>query len=240
MAAAYGKKSYWDDRYARWLPHLSHHHRGDAERQGTDTRTGEGPNALFDWYGRFAHFKTHLQPYLKKSDYILVLGCGSSRMAEELYQSEFTSVANIDFSSVVIKQMQERHAEKPTLTWKVMDVTERLDFEQSRFDVCIDKACLDCVLCADSSTNAVANAIYNIIRVLKPTGTFLLISHWGPEKWLGYLEVESYNWKISVHAITRPVVGVPQGESDRPDTAAVNPSAVHFLYVCEKQGDLLR
>ena len=215
MAAAYGKKSYWDERYSR-----------------------EGASASFDWYGRFAHFKPVLQPYLKKSDFILVLGCGSSRVAEELYNSEFTSVANVDFSSVVIKQMAERHAEKTTLTWKVMDVTEKLD-ANGNFDVCIDKACLDCVLCADSSTNAVANALYNVIRALKPSGIFLLISHWGPEKWLGYLEVDAYNWRISVHAVTRPVLGVTQGE-DRGDAGAVDPSAVHYVYVCEKQGDLLR
>ena len=46
MAAAYGKKSYWDERYSR-----------------------EGPNASFDWYARFAHFKPVLANYLKKSDY---------------------------------------------------------------------------------------------------------------------------------------------------------------------------
>ena len=160
-------------------------------------------------------------------------------MAEELYNSEYTSVANIDFSSVVIKQMAERHQERATLTWKVMDVTEKLDFANGLFDVCIDKACLDCVLCADSSTNGIANALYNVIRTLKPQGIFLLISHWGPEKWLGYLEQDQYNWKISIHALTRPVVGVTQGE-ERADAAAVHPSAVHYVYVCEKQGDLLR
>jgi SAM-dependent methyltransferase len=216
MTHLYGKKSYWDERYKN-----------------------EGATTSFDWYGRYAHFKTELQKWLKKSDYILVLGCGNSRMAEELFNSEFTSVANIDFSEVVIKQMAERHAEKNTLSWKVMDVTVKLDFPPGLFDVCIDKACLDCVLCGDSSTNQVANALYNVIRSLKPQGVFLLVSFFPPSKWLGYLEVEMYNWKVTVISISRPVIGLVQGESRREDET-VDPTAVHYLYVCEKQGDLLR
>jgi len=68
MAVYYGKSSYWDERFTK-------------EQQP------------FDWYGRFPHFKRFLVPYLKRSDYILVVGCGSSRLTEELYNSEYTSVA---------------------------------------------------------------------------------------------------------------------------------------------------
>jgi len=88
-----------------------------------------------------------------------------------------------------------------------------------------------------SSTNAVANSLYNIIRVLKPQGVFLLISHWGPEKWLGYLEKDEYHWAITVQAVPRPVFGVPQDvDEDVVNDSYEDPSAVFFLYVCQKQG----
>lgn len=191
----------------------------------------------FDWYGRFGHFKIELTRFLKRGDNVLVIGCGNSRLTEELYASEYTSIANIDFSDTVIKQMQERHQEKTTLTWDVMDVTENLTFPAESFDVCIDKGCLDSILCGDSSTNKIANALYHIIRVLKSNGTFLLITHWPPEKWLGYLEVEMYNWAISVFAVPRPVVGMPPETATSRDTQQTvygDPVAVHYLYVCKK------
>ena len=196
----------------------------------------------FDWYGRFGHFKNELTKFLKRGDNILVIGCGSSRLTEELYASEYTSIANIDFSETVIKQMQERHSEKTTLTWEVMDVSEKLSFPDASFDVCVDKGCLDSILCGDSSTVKVADSIYHVLRVLKPTGVFLLISHWPPEKWLGYLEVEVYNWNISVFAIPRPIVGVSlDSSSSARDTATQStygdPIAVHYLYVCRKLGE---
>jgi SAM-dependent methyltransferase len=168
------------------------------------------------------------------------LGCGSSRLTEELYSAEYTSIANIDFSAVVIKQMQERHAEKRTLSWQVMDVTEKLEFPDGLFDSCVDKACLDSILCGESSTNSIANSLYNVIRVLKPHGVFLLVSHWGPEKWLGYLEREEYNWTVTVQCVPRPVLG-GSGEPEEQDTQSYDdPSAVFFLYICQKQGQLLR
>jgi len=170
-----------------------------------------------------------------------VVGCGSSRLTEEMYASEFTSIANIDFSETVIRQMQERHSEKTTLTWEVMDVSEKLSFPDASFDVCVDKGCLDSILCGDSSTVKVADSIYNVLRVLKPTGIFVIMSHWPPEKWLGYLEQEAYNWSISAFAVPRPVVGAPpdvNSASVRDTTQSMygDPVAVHYIYVCKKLG----
>jgi len=87
MSVYYGRVSYWDERFSKELQ-------------------------PFDWYARFGHFKRFVVQHLKRSDYILIVGCGSSRFTEELYNSEYTSVANIDYSSVVIKQQAERHQEK--------------------------------------------------------------------------------------------------------------------------------
>jgi hypothetical protein len=79
-----------------------------------------------------------------------------------------------------------------------------------------------------------------VLSVLKPYGNFLIISHNPPEKWLGYLEVESYNWQISVFAIPRPVVGVVPEGGARDVNVNVDPVAVHVLYVCKKLGDRSR
>ena len=36
-----------------------------------------------------------------------------------------------------------------SLSWHVMDLTAKLDFPDSLFDACIDKGCLDSILCGD-------------------------------------------------------------------------------------------
>lgn len=179
------------------------------------------------------HFKKELTRFLKRGDNILVVGCGSSRLTEELYASEYTSIANIDFSEAVIRQMKEKHQEKTSVTWDTMDLSEKLAFPDASFDVCIDKGCLDSILCGESSTNRISDSIYHILSVLKPTGVFLMISHWPPEKWLGYLEMELYNWTVSVFAVPRPVVG-SANEPARESTTYGDPIAVHYLYVCKK------
>eukprot|EP00514_Thraustochytrium_sp_LLF1b_P006758 CAMPEP_0184531960 /NCGR_PEP_ID=MMETSP0198_2-20121128/13874_1 /TAXON_ID=1112570 /ORGANISM="Thraustochytrium sp., Strain LLF1b" /LENGTH=197 /DNA_ID=CAMNT_0026924449 /DNA_START=354 /DNA_END=945 /DNA_ORIENTATION=- len=50
--------------------------------------------------------------------------CGNSRMTEDMYEDGFTSIANIDISKVVVEQMKERHKDKATLTWQVMNKSE--------------------------------------------------------------------------------------------------------------------
>jgi ubiquinone/menaquinone biosynthesis C-methylase UbiE len=182
-------------------------------------------------------------------------------LAEEMYSDEFTSIANVDISSVVIKQQQERNKERQTLSWEVMDVSKKLAFPDETFHVVIDKGTLDSILCGESSTNNVTNSIFEIIRVLKPDGKFVMISHGIPDKWLGYLEQTQYSWKVSCFALARPSLshlstpesaatasksengngkGLSSAASLGPIAIAGGggpfyPSNIHFMYVCEKQ-----
>ena len=57
--AQYGKKDYWEERYAR------------------DTEP-------FDWYQRYSGLAAILSEHLAKPHEILVAGCGNSRLPEEL------------------------------------------------------------------------------------------------------------------------------------------------------------
>lgn len=174
-------------------------------------------------------------------------------MTEEMYADEYTSIANIDISSTVIEQQKERNKERQTLSWATMDVTKKLEFPDGTFHVVIDKGTLDCILCGESSTNNVTNALFEIVRVLKPDGKFVLISHGIPDKWLGYLEQGQFKWKVSSYAIPRPSLvhllshqGASASGSMQPPLppgpiviAGVDgpyyPSNVHFMYVCEKK-----
>lgn len=46
---------------------------------------------------------------MRKDDNILMVGCGNSRLSEDMFDDGFTTLTNIDVSRVVIEQMIARY-----------------------------------------------------------------------------------------------------------------------------------
>ena len=61
LMAHYGKLEYWEDRYSK--------------------RTEP-----FDWYQVYTGIKEIISPLIEKENKILNVGCGNSRMSEEMYE----------------------------------------------------------------------------------------------------------------------------------------------------------
>ncbi|CAK9093673.1 eEF1A lysine and N-terminal methyltransferase (eEF1A-KNMT) (Methyltransferase-like protein 13) [Includes: eEF1A lysine methyltransferase [Durusdinium trenchii] len=111
--AQYGKAEYWEERYTR-----------DPEP--------------FDWYQRWAGLKDTFTEFAQPSHAILMLGCGNSRLSEEMYEEGYHSITNIDLCMTVIKAMQEKYRDKPGLTYKQMD-GRSMELPDANFNVVIDK-----------------------------------------------------------------------------------------------------
>lgn len=124
--AQYGKQDYWEERYNQ-----------DSEP--------------FDWYQRWSGVKDILPQFILPTSQILNIGCGNSRMSEEMYDDGFINIMNIDYSQVVVKAMQEKYSDKPTMRYEHMDCRQ-MEFEDSTFDAVIDKGTLDAILCGENST----------------------------------------------------------------------------------------
>ena len=93
-----------------------------------------------------------IHDYCKPTDHILMLGCGNSILSEQMYDQGFTRIMNVDISSVVINQMAQRSAEsRPLMGFEVADITSMPQYEDSSFDVLIDKSTIDALLCGESS-----------------------------------------------------------------------------------------
>jgi hypothetical protein len=60
----YGKQDYWENRYSR-----------EPE--------------VFEWYQRYLHFSDLLKTHITKESHILIIGCGSSKLGEELYDEGY-------------------------------------------------------------------------------------------------------------------------------------------------------
>jgi ubiquinone/menaquinone biosynthesis C-methylase UbiE len=195
------KLSYWDERYKR-----------DVE--------------TFDWYQDYVGFRDVLGQYCKKSDKILMAGCGNALLTEDMYNDGFSTITGVDFSRVVIERQKDKYRHMPTLSWEQQDITA-LEFKDEIFDVCINKAAMDALLCGEGSASNSDNMCKEAIRVLKPEGILLIISFDIPEHRLRYLNKEEFDWTVTVETVLKPV----------PKDVPLNPKDVeskHYIYTCKK------
>jgi len=198
--AQYGRSQYWDDRYTR-----------DPEP--------------FDWYQRWDGLKDVLKDILQPAHSILVLGCGNSRLSEELFDEGYTNITNIDISMVVIEAMQQKYQDKPTMTYQQMDCRQ-MEFPAGKFNVVIDKGTLDSVLCGEGSTRNMQKTLTEISRVLQPNGIFVCISHGDPSYRLTYLQYPEFGWNVVVQTVTKPMMGLMASMDEETN--------VHYIYICTK------
>ena len=154
----YAKKEYWNERFNK-----------------TDTN--------FDWYADWDQLSKYFIPLLNPDSKILMVGCGNSKLSNQMYLSNYKKIINIDISDVVIEKMKEQYSE---MEWKVMDAT-KMSFEDNIFDCVIDKGTLDAIMCGNDPTPP-ACLIKEMYRVTKNKGYFCIITHGEPETRLNYFE----------------------------------------------------
>jgi len=200
--AQYGKPEYWEERYTR-----------DPEP--------------FDWYQRWAGLKDTLLEYVQTNHTILMLGSGNSRLSEEMYEEGFHNVTNIDISLVVTKAMQEKYRDKTGMTYQQMDC-RAMEFQDGIFNVVVDKATLDSVLCGEGSTHNAQKMLQEVSRTLSPNGVYIAISHGQPSYRLTYLQRPEFGWNVKIFTVQKPMMGMTASlASDDKDN-------VHYIYICTK------
>ncbi len=90
----YKEQSYWDQRF--------------------------GAEESYDWLSTFADIRVLLEPLIRPSHRILLIGCGNSTLSADMYDAGYTNLVNIDYSAVVIDRMrQQHHAARPLMTCTV-------------------------------------------------------------------------------------------------------------------------
>ncbi|KAJ7031795.1 S-adenosyl-L-methionine-dependent methyltransferase [Mycena alexandri] len=164
----YGEKAYWDERYT--------HESAD--------------DASYDWLKSYKDVAPLLRALIPAKDArILILGCGNSRLSQDMYDDGYKNIVNTDYSSVVIEQMRRRHEEaRPGMQWLEMDVRD-LKFEDGSFDIAIDKSTMDALMTAkgdvwDPPQQVVDDCtaeVDEVIRTLKKdSGVFIYLTFGQP------------------------------------------------------------
>eukprot|EP00439_Symbiodinium_sp_Y106_P069217 s1744_g11.t2 len=142
----------------------------------------------------------------------------------EMYEEGFHSITNIDLCLTVTKAMQEKYRDKPGMTYKQMD-GRSMELPDASFNVVIDKACLDSILCGEGSTHNAQKLLTEVSRILQPNGVYIAVSHGQPSYRLTYLQRP----EICLHSASSPE---PRFANSRTE------DSVHYIYVCVKGEDL--
>lgn len=129
-----------------------------------------------------------------KTDRILEVGCGNSRISESLSEDGYEEITNMDFSPVVINQMILRCKSKyPKMDFKVMNVLDMKDFGNSQFNVIFDKGTFDSVVCGENGVNDVNQMLNEIDRILVPGGKYICITYGDENHRMKYFQNGRWN-----------------------------------------------
>lgn len=167
----YGNVLYWQERYAH-----------DASQ-------------TFDWYFTWDTLRPLLEQRNVLNDSedfeVLLPGVGNSSLPARMSSDGYLNLSCVDISSVVIGQMKARFANLPEADFSVLDccdsgaVTAALP--DACFDVVLDKAVLDAVLCGEDAFAKATSMVCSMYRVLKPGGYYVVVSFGKPEQRLPFL-----------------------------------------------------
>ena len=155
----YKEKNYWEDRF-------------QTEEE-------------YEWLCKFDDVKEYINRDISFDDKILILGCGNSTFSADLCNDGYENITSADFSSVVIDAMTKKYnSSHPSLKWIVSDVRDLKEFCDDIFDVVIDKACIDALVCDegdpwnpnDQTKNDVNATLNSVVRVMKSQSTSKFVS----------------------------------------------------------------
>ncbi|PPQ91499.1 hypothetical protein CVT25_013756 [Psilocybe cyanescens] len=165
----------------------------------------EKNNDSFDWFKSYADLADLLHNLIpNKSSRILMLGCGNSRLSEDMWEDGYRNIVNVDYSGILIEQMKKRHGvTRPEMEWYEMDVRD-LAFADGTFDVAIDKGTMDAMMTAKGDVwdppqqviNDCTKEVDETLRVLKKAGIFIYLTFGQPHFRRRYLLREGTSLSI--------------------------------------------
>lgn len=195
----YGSTSYWDERYSLH-------------------------EDSYDWYQDFSSLEEYIVPHLKRTaDFeILIPGCGNSNLGASIYDQGYVNITNIDSSQVVISRCQDVYVDKTEMEYTVMDARNVDAIPGECFDLILDKGLFDALLCSTQNLSDIQLLLREMFRVLKPDGSYIIISHGGPDKRLHFIK---QTIDVEVEVISIPKKKVKE---------IVDEDEFHYMYICTK------
>lgn len=105
-----------------------------------------------------------------------MVGCGNSKLSEDLYDLSYLDIHNIDISELVIRQMNQKNNDKrPKMSYTKMDATQ-MSYENESFKSAIDKGTLDALLPDTEHIEIAVSMLADVWRVVKCMGSYMIVS----------------------------------------------------------------
>ena len=136
---------------------------------------------FFDWYVEFDELKRYIEKTgISAESRILMVGCGNSKVSEQMYDAGYKNIVNVDIAPSIIKLMKDYHDKKEKfMEWTVMDCMN-MTFEDQSFDLVIDKGTIDAVICGDDLQPSL-QITREMCRITKKSGHVVLVSNAAPQ-----------------------------------------------------------
>ena len=161
---------------------------------------------FFEWYHPYKMIRDVMTQYVQdlSKAKLLTVGCGISKLPEDLYNDGFRNIVNIDISEDCVTKMRSHFNEKmpKTFLFLKMDATD-MDFTDGVFTHVLDKGLLDSIMSGYRSTENVRKYLSEVFRVLDKNGKYFCLSYRPPDDRMQF--IQSFGWEVSVHKIYRPV-----------------------------------
>jgi len=148
-----------------------------------ESRYSKSKQEHYDWYGTWnsqskIRIKPHVLPWMPAEVHsILNVGCGNSRLAEELANDGYTDIVSVDIAQSAIDKMTDKFKGVSALRFQQMDAT-KMTFKDNSFDVVFDKGTLDAMY--TGAAHLVKLAVPEVFRVLRPGGVFVSLTFGHP------------------------------------------------------------
>eukprot|EP00191_Tetraselmis_sp_GSL018_P018149 CAMPEP_0177591760 /NCGR_PEP_ID=MMETSP0419_2-20121207/8178_1 /TAXON_ID=582737 /ORGANISM="Tetraselmis sp., Strain GSL018" /LENGTH=200 /DNA_ID=CAMNT_0019082541 /DNA_START=548 /DNA_END=1146 /DNA_ORIENTATION=- len=120
---------------------------------------------------------------------VLVIGCGLSDLAEQIYdEDECRDITCVDWSRPLIaRKAEENSRARAGLQYHAADMTSPVSFKHFGFDLILDKGLFDCVMCRSDAADAARMLVHNAHQLLRPEGRYVVISSAPPDERLPLL-----------------------------------------------------
>lgn len=176
----FGKKIFWEEKYA-------------------------ANSELFEWYHSYKMIKDVVTQYIKDipAARVLNVGCGTSKLPEDMYNEGFRNIVNIDSSQDCIDTMRAYFNETmpKTFLYMKMDLLE-MNFGDNIFTHVVDKGTFDSIASGNRSTENLHKYLTEINRVMTKQGIYFCLSHRDLDDRSQFFD--RFNWNVAVHKVYRP------------------------------------
>ncbi|KAK2945289.1 putative kinase domain protein [Blattamonas nauphoetae] len=185
---------------------------------------------VFDFYLRFEHLAELFSRYLKENSSILYAGCGTSAIGFELFSKGHTNVTCYDSNAELINHLQLEAQELDIpINYDTVDLLTFENPEGKKFDIILDKATLDCILCSSNHAASSKQYLSTIRSLLGAGGVFICISHGSSEFRNEVFENNDYAWDLLSETIstdngTNYFIYILTARDDSPPTGEAEPN----------------